>query len=183
MNKNYICITLLISTILMSGCTSFMAERYASDVNNLIRFKELSRKNDGKFHVKYFTTILSNDSYETCRGNYVVLPDVKRYSTFITDALKLELAVSDMYSEIEGAEITGKLTNLELHAASLFEGNWIIELEISINGSTPFNVKVDRPFSSSFSGAVACSMASRSFVPTVQLLINNVVSHPMFIQK
>lgn len=180
MNIRSFIVVLLFIGIFLSGCAAHITPRYSLHATNIVNLKKIKNKSDIKLKVNEFTSSALNEKEESCRGMRLKPPDGRTFSSFIKNALVDELIVSDMYSETSSIEINGDMKNIELHAASITEGSWIIEVEISIAMGKPFLVSINRSFSSGFSGYTACSNAQTAFVPTVQDFINLVITHPEF---
>jgi hypothetical protein len=164
---------------LLPGCAAHITQRYSLHTPNIVALKNVAKKSQVKLKVDEFRSDL-NISQETCRGMAIMPPDGKTFSAFIRDALISELISNDLYDDKSNVNLRGNLKNIELHAASFDEGNWIIEMELVADGRSSFLVSIDRKFSSGFAGYTACENAKASFVPTVQDFINLVIIHPGF---
>jgi len=162
----------------LSGCANKVAT-YSVSTENILSLKGLSKDNNG-INLGEFTDSAKGESKVMCRlATPIGTPNGETFISYIKDALKKELLISEMYQEKSKIKIN---MNLDYLYGSTTVGNAYWEFKVTVNSSNSKSFKVNSKYDyeSSFTAYSACSEMQKSFVPAVQKLIKKIIQHNEF---
>lgn len=168
----------LVAIMALSGCANKVHD-YSVSTENLIALKSIS-KTSKKVNIGKFTDSGREERSVMCRlATPIGTPQGNTFASYIQNALKKELIISDMYSESGAATITA---NLDETYGSTTLGNAYWSFKMTLKSSNGQTYKVDSryDYESSFSAMSACSEMQRSYPLAVQKLIGKIVKDPKF---
>ncbi len=170
----------LIAMIGLSGCAN-KVQAYAVSTENLLTLKGLANKAN-KINVGEFTDSGKNEKMVMCRlATPVGTPRGETFASYIQNAFKKELIISNMYDPHAKNTIT---VNLNKIYGSTMLGNafWSFDVTVKSSNGKSYNIKSKYDYESSFSAMSACSEMQRSFPLAVQKLIGDIIHHPKFVE-
>jgi hypothetical protein len=165
----------LLSLGLLTGCTTFAANRYSVNANTVAELRQFAGH---PVAVGAFASLSPGQSDLSCRGGTTIkTPDGEPFSDFVRKGLVDEMKIAGIYSNQAPVVLTGTLTHIDFGSVS---GNWQLSLIItSSNGQTLFETE-SFGYSSSFDGDAACNQTAQALMPAVQDLIGKIVHDPRF---
>ena len=168
-------IMLSVMLAVISGCSTYAADRYSISVDNVTRLKTL---NGTKINVGKFGSAKPSKSEIMCRGvGPIKTPDGQSFENFIRKALVDELKIAEVYSSTAPVTITGNLDAIDFSSAS---GNWNLTLTMKSSNGKSFVVAESYSFKTSYYGETACNQTAQALMPAVQNLIGKVVNNKEF---
>lgn|SRR5690606_27935391 len=167
-------IFIIITVLLVTGCSTMQPPRYSISVDNVQALKKLG---DESLYTTDFT--MSAEFKAGCRLMGPIEPaDGMSIPDFISKAFNDELKMAEKYSET-GSKITGDVTKVSFD--SVGQANWEIALKLNSSNGQTLDVSNIYNFKSGFDAVTACNATADALSPAVQDLIHKVVSHPDFI--
>jgi hypothetical protein len=163
----------------VSGCAN-KVHTYANSNANVIALKDIS-VNYSNINVGEFTDSDRDETSVMCRlAAPVGTPEGETFASYIQNALISELIAADMYDGKSETLVSANLDNLY---GSTVVGNayWEFDLTITSNNGSSYSVSTTYDYDSSYLASSACSEMQRSFVPAVQKVIADIITHPQFI--
>ncbi|MBY8966827.1 hypothetical protein KHP57_14060 [Algiphilus sp. NNCM1] len=165
----------VLATAIMSGCSTYAANRYAISVDNVTALKQLNGK---KLSVGSFTASEPGKTEIMCRGvGPIKTPDGQTFENFIKKALEDELKIAEVYSASAPVTLTGNLDAIDFSSTS---GTWNLALTVKSSNGNSISVTENYSYKTSFYGETACNQTAQALMPAVQNLIGNVVRNNEF---
>lgn len=177
--KKIILAGLAASALTFAGCETTSSRPYTPSTNNIVSIKD-SLGDATKVGMNTFTVGADVDEELTCRAMGAIdVGSGKAPVEFIQEAFKTEMFQAGVFDTNSANKISGELTQFE--ADSWGTGQWDVGLKVSSdNHPEGYEVTTSYEFKTSFSALKACQNVVDAFTPTVQQLINDVVTHPDF---
>jgi len=97
----------------------------------------------------------------------------------IAKAISEEIIMAGGAQREPKVTLSGTLKNVDVDCGIL-SGSWTIEMDVSINNQPSFSLKTIHEFDGNYFGAVVFNRTHTAFVPTIQDLVNNIISSPSF---
>jgi len=166
---------LVIVAVLSTGC-SYNIPKYGVSVDNVNNLKSIKTK----INVGEFTAKEAGKNSITCRGaGGVGTPDKTPFDQYIKNALISELKLAGKFNENSKITISGHLDEVDFNS-NIGTANWIFKLNATSSNSKSIVVNTIYEYEGSFVADKACSEVAQAFIPAVQKLINDLVSHRDF---
>jgi hypothetical protein len=174
--KNIILVLLFAATAIFSTGCAVSTDRYQSTADNQNRIKEHGLD----FSVSEFTAN-ENERKVLCRlANNVEMPDGITFEQYIENAFIEELKMAQKYDPESGFVINGNLNDVVV-SSGMTDAHWTLDLTVSNKNGESFKVVEKREYRASFVGGIACGYdMPKSFMPTVQNLVQKVINHTKF---
>jgi hypothetical protein len=170
-------VTLLL-LISFTGCAKVYNYTVSSD--NILALKNFSKNSEG-VKIGKFTDSNKNEVTVICRRvyRYVGTPKGETFASYIENAFKKELMLSDMYNENSTITITANLN--DIYGSTVF-GNayWKFDVTVKSSNGNSYNVNTKYDYKSTVLLYPACGQMRRYFVPAVQKLNSDIIKHPKF---
>lgn len=167
--------SLLLLFLLATGCSTYAANRYSVDADNVVALRGYS---DSKVAVGTFTASKPGQYSLNCRMvGPIQTPGKVPFSEYIRDALISELQMAEVYDSESSVVLTGHLADIKFSSTS---GGWEISLNVASSNGSSFSVFTTYDYSSSLWGETACNQTAQALAPAVQDLIRTVVFHEQF---
>ena len=164
-----------VSLLVMSGCSTYSANRYAISVDNVTELRTLSGTEIG---VGNFSAATPGRTEIMCRGvGPITTPDGESFENFIRKALVDELRMAEVYSKNGGVILSGNLDAIDFSSNT---GNWDISLTVSSSNGESLSVSESYEYKTSFYGETACNQTAQALMPAVQNIIGKIVSNSKF---
>ncbi len=179
MKKIFHGVLVMVAVMALSGCANKVHD-YSVSTNNLLALKSIS-KTANKVNLGEFTDSGRGERSTMCRlATPIGTPKGETFASYIQNALKKELIISDMFDENAKRVITA---NLDKTYGSTVIGNayWEFLITLKSSNGSSYQVKSRYDYESSFSAMSACSEMQRSFPLAVQKLIGDIVKNPKFV--
>ncbi|MDR9423832.1 MAG: hypothetical protein RI567_00920 [Marinobacter sp.] len=175
MKKIYLLFFVFGLAVLSTGC-AISTDRYQPTADNQNRIKDF----DVDFSVAEFTANKS-ERRTLCRlANNVEMPDGITFEQYIENAFIEELKLAQKYDPQSEWVIKGNLNDVSV-SSGMTDAHWTLDLTVSNQKGESFTVVESREYDASFMGGIACQNdMPKSFMPTVQALVDKVVSDPRF---
>jgi hypothetical protein len=169
--RRYLAILLL--AVVLSGCSTYAAQRYSISVDNVMALRSL----DGKtLNVGPFTSAQQGLSEIMCRGvGPIKTPDGEPFTDFIRKALIDELKLANAFSPTAPVTLTGHLNKIDFSSVG---GTWEISLTVRSSNGQSSTVTEHYAYTSSYFGETACNQTAQALMPAVQNLIGKLVRGP-----
>jgi len=166
---------LILVAVLSTGC-SYNIPKYGVSVENVNNLKSIKTK----INVGEFTTKEKGKNSIMCRGaGNVGTPDNTPFEQYIKSALISELKLAGKFNENSNITISGHLDEVDFNS-NIGTANWVFKLNATSSNSKSIVVNTIYEFEGSFVADKACSEVAQAFIPAVQKLINDLVSHKDF---
>jgi len=158
--------------------TTSPAVGYMPSTQNVIAIQGAMK--GGKVAVSDFATGPGLNTRPLCRlDGPLDVTAGKPMGQYLKDAMESELFQAQALDTKSPVVISTVLN--EMKVGTLGTGSWTLGLQVSSNKDPQgYYVRVDRPFSSSYTAVGACRNAVNAFAPTVQQLLGEVVNNPDF---
>lgn len=165
----------IITAVVMSGCSTYAANRYSISVDNVTALRNL----DGtEIAVGTFTASEPGKTEIMCRAvGPIKTPDGQTFENFIKNALEDELKIAEVYSASAPVTLTGNLDSIDFSSAS---GVWNIALTVSSTNGNSLSVSESYSYDTSFYGETACNQTAQALMPAVQNIIGKIVNDSKF---
>lgn len=171
---NYIFVFLIL--FLFSNC-SFHADRYLISDNSNMMLGSLSASGI-KIKLGIFSSSKENRPSITCRFAGQIKPSSgMTYPESIRDAFKKEFEAAHLYDDNSTNTLRGNLDKIQMSST---RGEWVIDMTFYLNGKKLMSIQTKNTFEASFNGQKTCRAAAREYSNTVQILVENTISHPKF---
>ena len=171
-------ITVFLLVLGLSGCSTYMPQRYSISADNNVALKAIKA---GNINVGPFKGLANFDN--GCRAaGPISPPDNMSFEAYIQKALADELKVAGKYDDkTPKITLSGELEQLGFSSTrGLTGGSWDIGLRVkSSNGKSVF-VSEHYEFNSGFIADTACKQTAEAYYPAVQNLIGKLVRSPDF---
>ena len=169
-----------IAIIVLSGCANKVHD-YSVSTDNLMALKSLS-KSTKDVNLGKFTDSGRNESSTMCRlATPVGTPKGETFASYIQNALKKELIISDIYNENAKTIITANLDET-YGSTTLGDAYWSFKMTLKSSNGQSYKVNSRYDYESSFTAMSACSEMQRSYPLAVQKLIGQIIRNPKFIR-
>ena len=170
----------ILALFMLAGCETFSFHQYPLSQRNIETIKKTMAANGvTSLAVGKFTAAAPGQTEIMCGVNgQIRTPNQVPFEKYIRDAFIDELKKADAYSldQIEaGRVITGYLDGLRLNSVN---GSWDIKLIITFRSGESFTVMESYQFD-----GMSCEQSTAAFIPAVQDLIYNIITHPVFRMK
>lgn len=167
---------LVLSLLLMAGCSTMQPPRYSVSVDNV---QALKAYQGAKAEMVTLTQTAKFDA--NCRAMGPIEPaDGVSVPQFISKAFNDEFKMAGLYST-GGVKITGDVKKIEFSSTSgLTNGYWDISLHLKSSNGAEMDVGHRYDFKSGFDAITACNATADALTPAVQDLIKATVSQPQF---
>lgn len=178
MNKLFFGLVTLLLLISFSGCAN-KVHNYAISPDNMLALKKFSKSSEG-VKIGKFTDSNKNEASVMCRlSTPVGTQKGETFASYIQNAFKKEVMVSDMYNQDSNITITANLNDI-YGSTMLGNAYWKFDITVKSSNGNSYNINSRYDYESSFSAYSACSEMQRSFVPAVQKLNGDIINHPNF---
>ncbi|MFT6472176.1 MAG: hypothetical protein ACJAZ4_002657 [Neptuniibacter pectenicola] len=168
-------IVTLFLAVVMTGCSTYSANRYSISVDNVTALKEI---NGTKLDVGEFTASKPGQTEIMCRGvGPIKTPDGQTFENFIKKALVDELKIAEAYSNSAPITLTGNLDAIDFSSNS---GTWNLALTVNSSNGNSLSASENYSYTTSFYGETACNQTAQALMPAVQNLIGKVVQNNEF---
>lgn len=168
----------LSTALVLSGCyPTYAVNRYSISADNVVALRALGTKtvNVGAFTA---TKTSNGETNIYCRGgSEIKTPDGEKFSDYVRKAFVDELRMANVYSLNAETTLTGNLDSIDFNSNS---GNWMISLTLKSSNGKHLSVTENYAYTTSFSGAVACTQTAQAMMPAVQNLVGKAVSSKEF---
>ena len=169
-------IVVILSVTVLSGCSTYAAQRYSISADNVTALRALGGKT---LNVGSFTSSQPGLKEIMCRGvGPIKTPDGEPFADFIRKALIDELRMANAYAVNAPITLTGNLTQIDFSSNS---GNWTLALTVSSSNGKSLTITENYPYTTSFYGETACNQTAQALMPAVQNLVGKVVRSPEFL--
>ena len=171
-------ITVFLLVLGLSGCSTYMPQRYSISADNNVALKALKA---GNINVGTFTGPANFDN--SCRAaGPISPPDDLSFAGYIQKALADELKVAGKYDDkTPKTTLTGELQQLSFSSSrGLTGGTWDIGLRLYSSNGKSMSVSEHYEFNSGFVADTACKQTAEAYYPAVQDLIGKLVKSPDF---
>jgi hypothetical protein len=163
-----------------SGCSTYSTLGYSSDTETALELRDLSSEHPNlRLSVGEFGMIGGEDrSSYNCRAvGPLLTPDGNTYPEYVRRAFVDELRLAGLYETLAPLEVEVGFHDIQPSSAA---GFWAISAQVTVNGVDPFDVEIERRFTTSWYGETACNQTAQAFMPAVQDFVRAVVRHPQF---
>ena len=165
----------IVLAVIVSGCSTYSADRYSIDVDNVMTLKALKGT---KINVGAFTASEPRKAEIMCRGvGPIKTPDGETFENFIRKGLVDELKLAEVYSSSAPVTLTGNLDSIDFSSAS---GTWNLALTVNSSNGNSLSVAENYSYTTSYYGETACNQTAQALMPAVQNLIGKVVRNAEF---
>lgn len=171
-------ITIAISVLTLSACSTYMPQRYSISADNNVALKATGA---GNINVGSFKGPASFDS--ACRGaGPIAPPDNMSFEVYIQKTLVDELKVAGMFDDkAPKATLSGEVEKLSFSSSrGLTGGEWDIGLRITSSNGKSIFVSEHYEFKSGFIADTACKKTAEAYLPAVQDLIGKLINSSEF---
>ncbi len=169
--------TLGLVMIVLSGCSTYAAQRYSISATNVTALRAF-RGGPG-VNVGPFTAAEPGRSDIMCRGvGPIKTPDGEPFEAFVRKALIDELTIAEVYAAGAPIMLTGRLDRINFFSSG--EAAWDLALTVQSSNGNKLSVAEKYIFTSSWYGETACNQTAQALMPAVQNLVGRVVRHPDF---
>lgn len=171
-------ITIAVSALVLSACSTFTPQRYSISADNNIALKAIR---SGNINVGMFTGPSTFD--RACRGaGPIAPPDNMSFEAYIQKALTDELKVAGMFDDkTSKTTLSGVVEHLSFSSSrGLTGGEWNITLRVNTSNGKSVAVSEHYEFKSGFIADTACKQTAEAYLPAVQNLIGKLVKSPEF---
>ncbi len=172
--------SLLIPILLMlTGCSTFMPDRYHTAADNTVSLRRVTTKNIGVGQFSGPTEINT-----TCRfTRHIGLPDKLTFHGYIQHALEDELKVAGVYDAASPKVVlTGNVEALNYDLGLLHGGVWRARITFTSSNGKAVTVseEYEIPITITDTDNAACMHTASAFLAVVQNLIGKLVNDPNF---
>jgi hypothetical protein len=169
-------LVLFVTTILLSGCSTYSANRYSISVDNVTALRSL---NGQTLNVGAFSATVPGQKEIMCRGvGPIKTPDGEPFAEYVRKALLDELKISNSYSPSSLVTIAGNLDEIDFSSNT---GSWKLALTVKASNGKSMSVSENYSYTTSFYGETACNQTAQAFMPAVQNLVGKIVRSPEFV--
>jgi hypothetical protein len=169
----------LLMALTISGCSTYMPQRYSIAADNNVALKAIPV---GNINVVAFRGPVGFDN--SCRAvGPISPPDNMSFELYLRKALADELKVAGKFDDkTPKVTLSGVVEQLSFSSSrGLTGGSWDIGLRInSSNGKSNF-VSEHYEFNSGFIGDTACKQTAEAYLPAVQNIIGKLVKSSEFL--
>ncbi len=170
---------LLISfAVLISGCSTYMPQRYSASADNVVALRAL---NINGINVGTFSTTVKVDN--ACRGaGPIAPPDNMSFEAYVQKALADELKLAGAFDEkAPKVTLAGVLTKLSFSSSKgLTGGEWDLAIDLKSSNGKSISASETYTFNSGFVADTACKQTAEAFLPATQNLIAKLIKDPSF---
>jgi hypothetical protein len=169
-----------------SGCvTTALAPSYNPSIENVQKLRDSGAHpaRVGSFEPKLVTG--QTDNSISLRGSGMTSPYGGKFSTYIEEALKADLAAAQLLDEKSSVQISGVVTKNDVSVGNISEGTGEIEARVTVKRDN--QVRYDKvknakiKFESSFAGAVAIPAGRKAYLDLVQKFLAGLYADADFI--
>jgi len=179
MKKIFHGVLVLVAVMALSGCANKVHD-YSVSTENLIALKSVA-KNAKSVNIGEFTDSGREERSTMCRlATPIGTPKGETFASYIQNAMKKELFISDMYNPNSSTIITANLNKI-YGSTTIGNAYWSFDMTLKSSNGNSYNVTSRYDYESSFSAMSACSEMQRSYPLAVQNLIGEIVKNPKFI--
>ncbi len=165
----------IVLTVIVSGCSTYSANRYSIAVDNVMALKTL---NGTKLNVGTFTASEPGKTEIMCRAvGPIKTPDGETFENFIRKGFVDELKLAEVYSSSAPVTLTGNLDSINFSSAS---GTWDLALTVNSSNGNSLSVSENYSYTTSYYGETACNQTAQALMPAIQNLIGKVVRNAEF---
>ena len=171
-------IAVFLCAITLSGCSTYMPQRYSISADNNVALKSLRA---GNINVGEFKGPANFNNQ--CRGaGPIAPPDNLSFAAYIQKALTDELKVAGKYNDKTPAvTLTGEVEQLDFSSSrGLTGGTWDIGLRLKSSNGKSMSATEHYEFNSGWIADMACKQTAEAYLPAVQDLIGKLVKSPEF---
>ncbi|NVK21184.1 MAG: hypothetical protein HWD86_01580 [Kangiellaceae bacterium] len=167
---------IVICLVVFTGCSTYTVNTYSVSEKNINNLKNLS---GATYKVHGMKSLEANNSIY-CRGaGPVETPNKESFDDYLRNALNTELRIAGKYSENATVNLNGLIKKLDFRS-SIGDGQWQFNVTISNGEDITFDVESTYDFSTNWVADKACQQVAQAFVPAVQQLIFDIISHASF---
>lgn len=162
--------------MLLPGCVSFTASRYAPSADNVDALRPLAAT---PVSVGQIGAGNGNMNHVRCRGARLTTTDGESFPQFVQKALRDELRMAGGYAQTSPVTLNGTLDRLELNVAS---GRWTLGLSLHSSNGQSTSAEEEFEYNTTVLGLgrEGCEHAAQALNPAVQNLIGKLVRSPRF---
>lgn len=174
----------LAALLLLSGCASQFAPPYSPSIENVQMLRDAGT---GKVRVGTFRADpkTGNDESISLRGLSLQSPVGGRFSSYVAEALRSELAAARLIDDKAAVEIGGMLIKNNVDVSGISVGTGILQARVVVrrDGRVSYDkvVQADMTFESSFAGAVAAPKGIQAYPTLVQKFLSKLYGDRNFI--
>jgi hypothetical protein len=171
-------ITVFLLALGLSGCSTYMPQRYSISADNNVALKAVEA---GNINVASFKGPANFDS--NCRAaGPIAPPDNMSFEAYIQKALADELKVAGKFDDkAPKVTLSGELEQLAFSSSrGLTGGSWDIGLRVKSSNGKFIVVAEHYEFNSGFIADTACKQTAEAYYPAVQNLIGKLVKSQDF---
>jgi hypothetical protein len=99
------------------------------------------------------------------------------FASYIQKALRDEVLIAGNTTRPRTVQLTGTVKNVDV-SCGIITASWTIDVDVSVNGGPPVPIRTVKTFDGNYMGAVVATRAYQAFVPTIQQLVNEILSNP-----
>jgi len=176
----------LAALLLLSGCASQFAPPYSPSIENVQMLRDAGT---GKVRVGSFRADpkTGNDESISLRGLSLQSPVGGKFSSYVAEALKSELAAARLIDDKAAVEIGGMLIRNNVDVSGISVGTGILQARVVVRrgGRVSYNkvVQADMTFESAFAGGVAVPKAIQAYPDLVQKFLAKLYGDRDFISS
>lgn len=120
---------------------------------------------------------LGSQKEVTCRLQPIGPEGNATFASYIQKALRDEVLIAGNSPRSRTVQITGTVKSVDV-SCGIITASWTIDVDISVNGGPPVTIRTVKTFDGNYVGAVVATRAYQAFVPTIQQLVNEILSNP-----
>ena len=182
MNKFIYGSLVVISVMLLGGCSSNNVKRFSVD-NHHINKAKMEKSITKKIAIKDVVMANGDKNAIMCRmvGN-IYLPNKMTYSQYIKDAFNKTLLSMNRLSE-DSNSASSLMINLNKVEFSSTSGKWYIDAGVKVGNHAAIDVSSITEFGTSFVGEFACRNVAEAFDEAVGNFVDKVLSNPKIINN
>lgn len=169
-----------VAVMALSGCANKVHD-YSVSTENLIALKSVA-KSTKNVNIGEFTDSGREERSTMCRlATPIGTPKGETFASYIQNAMKKELLISDMYNPNSSTTITANLDKI-YGSTTIGNAYWSFDMTLKSSNGSSYKVASRYDYESSFSAMSACSEMQRSYPLAVQKLIGEIIKNPKFVQ-
>jgi hypothetical protein len=121
--------------------------------------------------------ITGSQTSASCRLQPIAPENDTTFASYIRKAFEDELVIANAPPHNKVVELSGTVKNVDVDCG-IIDGDWTIDMAVSVNSQPPVEIKTVRRFDGNYAGVIVLNRAMTAFVPSVQQLIDDVLTSP-----
>ena len=131
--------------------------------------------------VENFTAFIPREHRWACRMySFIWMPGGQPVEFYLRDAIRSELRDASLYDDTSVKRLRGHIHSVSMNEGGIGSGAWTFTVDFSWSDGDVIPIEHLHSFPGQFMVDRACSTAAHQFVPAVQGLIRDLISHPLF---